>query len=50
MNTLFTVQELINKLHIEKNLMSLQSMYRQIKFVVKNEILYLELEKNDFRT
>jgi len=45
MNTLFTVQELINKLHIEKNLMSLQSMYRQIKFVVENEILYLELEK-----
>jgi len=45
MNTLFTVQELVNKLHIEKNLLSLQSMYRQIKFVVNDDILYMELEK-----
>ena len=45
MNIFFTVNELINKLHIEKNMISLQSMYRQIKFVVQNDILYLELEK-----
>lgn len=45
MNTLFTVQDLIYKLNIEKDLRSLQSIYRQISFVEKDEILYLEVEK-----
>lgn len=45
MNTLFTVQDIIYKLNIEKNLKSLQSIYRQISFVEKDEILYLEVEK-----
>jgi len=45
MNSLFTVQELIYKLNIENNLKNLQSIYRQITFVEKDEILYLELEK-----
>lgn len=45
MNILFTVNELVNKLHIENKLIALQSMYRQIKFVAEGDILYLELQK-----
>lgn len=47
MNIMYTVDQLIYKLHIEKNLNHLNSFYRQIKFVKEDEVLYLHINKMD---
>lgn len=45
LNIMYTVDQLIFKLYIEKNLNNLNSFYRQVRFVNENEIVYLEIRK-----
>lgn len=47
MNIMYTVDQLIYKLHIEKNLNNLNSFYRQTKFIREDDILYLHVSKMD---
>ncbi|HIP33517.1 MAG TPA: hypothetical protein EYG89_02005 [Bacteroidia bacterium] len=44
-NLQYTVNELLNRLYIEKNLKDLRGSYRQIKFVEEEMVMYMFLEK-----
>lgn len=45
MNVMYIIHELIYNLNIEKKLDSLVTFYRQVRFIRKGDILYLELSK-----
>jgi len=45
LNTMYVAHELIFKLHIERNLESIQTNYRQIRFFHKDNVMYLDLIK-----
>lgn len=45
MNIMYTLDQLIYKLHIEKNLSNLNSFYRQLKFSREDDILYMNIIK-----
>lgn len=45
MNLMYSLDQLIYKLHIEKNLDSLNSFYRQLRFTREDDIAYISIKK-----